>query len=251
MPFIDGVEGPAYYRHWEAEVPRGNVLVLHGYGEHSGLFHRLAVALTLSGFDVWGIDHIGHGLTGGERGYFTSVENLAENSRRLLALIAKTSAVPVAIVGHSLGGVTAALLALNEPEPDSLVLSGTPIPSIPPDAAALVDPVLSVDPFYLDALTTDPLAFDAQPAWEAANRSIAAAGSVLDESLSSLRMPTLLINGEFDVFAPPSTARSIAARLPDASAIEVSGAYHNVVNDRAHFEVERVIVDFVARRGAS
>ncbi|WP_368655893.1 alpha/beta hydrolase [Rhodococcus sp. 1168] len=51
MPFFDGVSGPIYYRHWAAEAPRVSVVFLHGYGEHSGLYHRLADSLSSDGVE--------------------------------------------------------------------------------------------------------------------------------------------------------------------------------------------------------
>ena len=70
MPFLPAIEGNFYYRHWDCESPRAAVLLLHGFGEHSGHYHRFAGALVHSGFDVWALDHEGHGLTGGVSGRF-------------------------------------------------------------------------------------------------------------------------------------------------------------------------------------
>ena len=245
MPFLEGSGGRVYFRHWSAEAPRGDVVLLHGYGEHSGLYHRLAVALNLAGYDVWALDHIGHGLTAGERGFFPSVSALAENARALIRVVERSADRPLVLVGHSLGGVAASLVAISEPNVNVLILSGTTIPRVPPDAASLVDPVLTLDDFYLDALVNDPLSFDAQPAWNSAVARIAEAGVQVVESLPTVEIPVLLVNGEFDVFAPPKVALEFAATLPSATSVEISGAYHNVLNDVAHFAIERLIIDFL------
>ena len=50
MPYFDGVAGRAYFRAWRVPAPRLAALVfLHGFGEHSGLYHRLGNALATSG----------------------------------------------------------------------------------------------------------------------------------------------------------------------------------------------------------
>lgn len=46
--------GPVYYRHWACPQPRAAVIFLHGFGEHTGLYHRYGFALNDAGIDVWG-----------------------------------------------------------------------------------------------------------------------------------------------------------------------------------------------------
>ncbi|MCL4155308.1 UNVERIFIED_CONTAM: hypothetical protein GTU68_030743, partial [Idotea baltica] len=42
--------------------------MLHGIGEHSGRYERLASHLTQLGFEVGAHDHPGHGQSDGQRG---------------------------------------------------------------------------------------------------------------------------------------------------------------------------------------
>jgi alpha-beta hydrolase superfamily lysophospholipase len=74
MPFFDTEHGSVYYRHWAAAEPRAAVIFLHGFGEHSGLYHRLGFTLNAAGIDLWGPDQLGHGQTPGPRGDFGSTE---------------------------------------------------------------------------------------------------------------------------------------------------------------------------------
>ena len=75
MPFLDHDGGRAYYRHWAADDPRAAVIFLHGFGEHTGLYHRYGFALNAAGIDLWAVDQFGHGLTPGERGDFGTIED--------------------------------------------------------------------------------------------------------------------------------------------------------------------------------
>ena len=80
MPFLNTDDGRAYYRHWAAPEPRAAVVFLHGFGEHTGLYHRYGFALNAAGIDLWAVDQFGHGLTPGERGDFRTLEDTASCS---------------------------------------------------------------------------------------------------------------------------------------------------------------------------
>jgi alpha-beta hydrolase superfamily lysophospholipase len=56
-----------YFKAWRVPAPRtAAVVLLHGFGEHSGLDHRLGNTLNTSGIELWALDEIGHGLSDGE-----------------------------------------------------------------------------------------------------------------------------------------------------------------------------------------
>ena len=87
MPFFDTDRGRVYYRHWAAADPRAAIIFLHGFGGHTGVYHRYGFALNAAGIDLWAVDQFGHGLSPGKRGDFVSIEELkvgghADRSRR-------------------------------------------------------------------------------------------------------------------------------------------------------------------------
>ena len=87
MPTFGGVTGRVYYKAWRVPVPRAAAVVfLHGFGEHSGLYHRLGYALNDAGIELWALDEIGHGLTEGDRAIIRSIDHLVQNGRQLAAL---------------------------------------------------------------------------------------------------------------------------------------------------------------------
>ncbi|TGR92564.1 alpha/beta fold hydrolase, partial [bacterium M00.F.Ca.ET.191.01.1.1] len=83
MPRFEGASGQVYYRHWAPLKPTAQIVFLHGYGEHSGLYHRFANSLNARGIGVWALDAIGHGLSDGERGNPGSMADLRTNAERL------------------------------------------------------------------------------------------------------------------------------------------------------------------------
>ena len=83
MPTFDGVTGRVYFKAWRVPAPRAAAVVfLHGFGEHSGLYHRLGHALNGAGIELWALDEIGHGLTEGDRAVIGSIDDLVEKIRR-------------------------------------------------------------------------------------------------------------------------------------------------------------------------
>lgn len=68
----------------------------------------------------------------------------------------------------------------------------------------------------------------------------------LSERASEVRVPTLVINGQFDSVVPTFEARRVAAQIPDARFALIPGALHNPMDERpAAFE--RVLLEFLRR----
>ena len=260
MPHFTGVAGNVYYKRWTTEGTRiGAVVFLHGFGEHSGLYHRLGNTLAASGIDLWALDQIGHGLTEGERSVIHSVDDLVENARRLSALAAAQSPdTPLVLAGHSLGAAAAAVAAGRDAGRfRGLVLSGAPLSPLAwvQDLATAGDDVelaldlddLSSDPFHLDELANDPLAFTGAVGGTTLVSVLPPAWEELAATLDGLTLPVLLVHGTSDPVVPVADARHWAQRLPDVRYVEFAGARHDVLNDTVHRAVASEVVAFVAR----
>jgi alpha-beta hydrolase superfamily lysophospholipase len=261
MPTFGGVTGQVYYKAWRVPPPRtAAVVFLHGFGEHSGLYHRYGNALNGAGIELWALDEIGHGLTEGERAVIRSVDDLVENGRRLTAIAeAVQPGRPVWLAGHSLGAAAAAVSAARDPgRYAGLLLSGAAISPLDwvvalgeADAPDLdLDPAgLSADPFYLDELAHDPLAFTSA----AGARSLAAvlppAWDELAAGFGQVPLPVLFVHGSDDPVVPAEHAREWSARLKRARLAEFAGARHDILNETVHREVAAAITEFVLTAG--
>src|SRR5437879_1282961 len=109
---------PIHWEHTEADgTPRGVVLLSHGYAEHVGRYRDFAAHLTARGLAVAGIDHRGHGRSGGPRGHCGRFDELV-GDLRMLADLAETwwPRVPRVLFGHSLGGLLAFVYLLHHPD---------------------------------------------------------------------------------------------------------------------------------------
>jgi alpha-beta hydrolase superfamily lysophospholipase len=253
MPFLETADGRAYYRHWAAPDPRAAVVFLHGFGEHTGLYHRYGFALNSAGIDLWAVDQFGHGLTPGDRGDFTTIEasiGLADCLTELA--LAQIPGIPLVAQGHSFGAVATLWKLLDDPGPYRAgVVSGAPLVPV----AGLVDAnstfeiapsQLSADPFYLDAMENDPLAFvdaDGAPLARELDRGWDSFGA----TLPTLAVPTLAVHGSNDPIAPVGALRAYAEQIEPLSLIEIEGGGHDILNDVTHREVAADVVDYIGR----
>ena len=246
MPTFDGAGGRIYYRDWVPEHAIGGMVFGHGFGEHSGLFHRFAFRLNALGIRVWGIDALGHGLSGGKRGE-PAVADLATNVRTLTEIArAAAPGLPLVVAGHSMGSIAAALALVQDPGIyRAAVLTGAPIEGFDFSVLDVLDDVvMSRDPFYLDQLENDPLEAwtrDAPPP----GRAALDADKQIWPALGDLDTPILFVNGENDPIAPPAMGARAAARCRDAQAVEIDGGCHDILNDSPHAAVTDLIGEFV------
>jgi alpha-beta hydrolase superfamily lysophospholipase len=254
MPFIDHELGRAYYRHWAALEPRAAVIFLHGFGEHTGVYHRLGFALNAAGIDLWAVDQFGHGLSPGARGDFGRIEDSSALADSLTALAEQTTpGIPLIAQGHSYGAVVTLFRLLDQPKRyRAAIISGAPVVPVPElldtDTSLDLDPHwLSDDPFYLDAMENDPLAFveaDSVPLARELDRAWDRFGA----ELPKLTVPTLAIHGELDPIAPVSALRAYAEQIEPLRLREFPGAHHDILNETVHREVASAILEFIGEQ---
>ena len=249
MPFLETDRGRAYYRHWAAPEPRAAVVFLHGFGEHTGLYHRYGFALNAAGIDLWAVDQFGHGLTPGDRGDFGTLEDSGALAEALTEL-ATADGIPLVLQGHSFGAVAMLFRLLGESETYRAgVVSGAPLVPVPglvdADSTFEIAPSqLSADPFYLDAIENDPLAFvdaDGGPLARELDRGWDSFG----ELLPTLAVPTLAVHGSNDPIAPVGALRAYAEQIEALSLVEIEGGGHDILNDVTHRRVAATIVEFI------
>jgi alpha-beta hydrolase superfamily lysophospholipase len=254
MPYFDGVAGKTYFKVWRAVPPRSAAVVfLHGFGEHSGMYHRLGNALASAGIDLWALDEIGHGLTEGKRAAIGSIDDLVANGRTLTELAAADGG-PVILAGHSLGAAAAAVAVARDASAyRGLILSGAPLSSLDwvlemiengTDELSLELSDLSADPFYLDELENDPLAFTSADGAGSLQLILPPAWAELGRDFGGVTLPVLFIHGSEDPMVPVAIARDWSARLPSARLAEFPGARHDILNETVHREVAAAIIAF-------
>ena len=256
---LDGRRGPVTVQRWDADDPRRIVVIAHGYGEHAGRYDHVARRLARDGAVVYAPDHHGHGRSPGERALVDDVEALVDDVAAVIALARERHpGLPVALIGHSLGGIIATRLAQRDDHGlAALVLSGPVIGGNPEIEALLgLDPIpdvpidpgmLSRDPAVGEAYASDPLVYHGPFARASLEGLFAAVRAIADgPGLGSL--PTLWIHGEEDPLAPLAVTREAIERIRGERLEEriYPGARHEVFNETNRTEVLDDVADFIA-----
>lgn len=103
------------------------VVFMHGLGEHSGRYARLAAFFCERGFAVRTYDHRGHGQSSGKRGDIPHANALLDDANDIIRhwqVSCPQTVKQQLLLGHSMGGLFAAQLALTATHSfDGLVLS--------------------------------------------------------------------------------------------------------------------------------
>jgi acylglycerol lipase len=255
MPTFIGSRGRIHHHAWlpDGDV-RGVVVLLHGYGEHLGLYEALASRLARDGHAVHAMDAVGHGRSEGERALIASWDYYVDDARILTALAGdRHPGRPLVLVGHSGGGAAAYLLALRSPGiARALVLSAAPLRPLPweaeDDAEVDLDPsaMLSTHPEYVHALLHDPLT------WHGGFRpeTVHALSLTWPEIAAGMAaglpdLPVLFVHGEADPVVPVADARANAAALPQARLTTFPGDLHDVLNEHDRDVVHEHVAAFV------
>jgi alpha-beta hydrolase superfamily lysophospholipase len=113
-----------FVRRWDtARESPVSVLIFHGITAYSGPYGPIvADQLTGAGYNVFGLDLRGHGLSDGKRGDYSSADRFAKDLVETLALV-KSKSHKLVLMGHSTGVLAAVVAAKNNPlAVDGLVL---------------------------------------------------------------------------------------------------------------------------------
>lgn len=238
----------------QAGESRPAVVLLHGLGAFKELWWSTLVALAPH-YRAFAPDMPGHGDSPlAHKGQMAGLAGLIAD------FCASQGLERIALVGHSMGGNVALELALLRPElVERLVLV---------DAAANAPGLvpLAVNPLILETYSWPALrigqylrrlmqplgrrighahgggwirpllrrqAFAAtlDPAGQYALIQGLFANPLLDR-VANLRVPTLVMTGQFDTLIPPAHARLLAKTIPGARLAVVRGAIHNPMDER-------------------
>src|SRR3990167_361660 len=97
-----------FARYWEAEKPKYNLIIIHGFAEHSGRYDQFASDLTKDGISSFSFDLRGHGKSQGERGFIKNFNEFYDDISMFTERIRNSrGALPLFLFGHSLGGLLA------------------------------------------------------------------------------------------------------------------------------------------------
>ena len=250
-----------FVRQWEPTGPvRASLVICHGVNSHGGQYLGAAQAFADRGFAVTALDLRGRGRSEGER-YF--VEKIGDYVSDLSRAIEYGRAVhpdlPLFLLGHSAGGVTATSYALDYQERIAgLICESFAFKVYAPDVALkllegashLIPHVhllrlkmedFSRDPDWVAQLNADPLCKDeVQPVQTVA--ALARADERLDREFGNITLPVLILHGTADKATRPEGSQQFfdQAGSADKTLKLYESHYHDLLND---FGKEQVIDD--------
>jgi pimeloyl-ACP methyl ester carboxylesterase len=223
-------------------LDQGELLVfLHGAGSNAHTWHNQLTHFAARHSAV-AADWPGHGRSG-------SIEGLPDVDAhvRFTAAFADALALrPCVVVGRALGGAVALAFALAHPaRVRALVLVATPVrfdvPQASLDTWRNVTMGRATQPFstalfspksggavmrecFMEQVKTDPRVRYTD--------MLACAGLDLTPRLGALRIPTLVITGRDDHFAPPDKAADLQGRIAGAQLVIVEDAGHMLTSEQ-------------------
>jgi alpha-beta hydrolase superfamily lysophospholipase len=259
--YLKGVQDTdIYYQYWLPEgEPKAILLVVHGLAEHSGRYMNVVNFLVLSGYAVYGIDHIGHGKSHGKRVYVKRFQDYTKTLKNYFDMIREWQPEkPIFLIGHSMGGlISAAYLLEHQDELSGAVLSGPGIkvPDNISQAIIFVGKILSIitpkagliqldaegvsrDRAVVDAYVNDPLVYTGKITARLGAELLKAMQYVTDQA-PKIRLPIMIVQGSDDKLVDPSGAQLLydLVSSKDKTIKIYNGFYHEVFNEPEHDQV--------------
>ncbi len=269
---VAGYQGERLYTAWypPQAAPRGSIVWVHGYAEHSGRYGEVVQFLAQRGWGSLLWDLRGHGRSTGRRGFITDVEEYLYDLTAVWTHWREKMPTPVALFGHSLGGlivlryrqrygeigspaatiVSAPLIQLRLEVPGWKKALGQvaarlfPTLSLP---SGLEPTQLTHDPARARAYAEDPLVFrTATAGWFAA---IQTAQVQLWKDLPHLSHGKyLFLLPEADPVCDPTATRRLYEHLPtpDKQLLTYPDAYHEVLHETFREQVYEQLAEYLA-----
>ncbi|MFA5390061.1 MAG: lysophospholipase [Candidatus Omnitrophota bacterium] len=117
-----------FYRFYPAPGARHTVIMLHGYGEHSGRYEKFPGKMGCLSAQFAVMDFRGMGRSEGIRGHVGFFDDYLGDVTAFVEHLRKSHSIPQKFIlfGHSLGGLVGVLWAMKNPEPVKLLILSAP-----------------------------------------------------------------------------------------------------------------------------
>jgi acylglycerol lipase len=243
-----------FYQAW---LPDGDVkavlFVVHGLGEHCGRYMNHVNRFVPLGYAVYGLDHLGHGKSDGQREVIERFEDYTDALTTYYGMVKGWQpGKPIFILGHSMGGlitctylldhqadfkgaiISAPAIKVGEGISSMTITMGKVLSRIAPKTGVLALDVnaISRDPEVVKAYVNDPLVFHGKTPARLAAEMLKAMMRVTAET-NKITLPFIVIQGSQDKLVDPGGAQMLYdnAGSKDKTLKMYEGLYHEVHNE--------------------
>lgn len=263
--YIKSGKHKIYTQAWKSNHAKANVAIVHGMWEHSSRYAHVALYLNEKGYNVFALDHIGHGKSEGKKGHVDNYNELLDSIQELLNEIQRDNTLPTFLYGHSMGGnVVTNFLIRRKPAIQGAVLSSPwyRLATAPPafqlllaklmikiypafqDTAKVDQSAISRDPIEVEKYKNDPMVFNKItpafffPTYENGLYAI--------EHAKEITVPTLLFHGTADKLTSHDGSAELAKNAnSNVTFVSLEGMYHETHNDIDKNKVLLMIADWL------
>ncbi len=249
-----------YYQCWLPEgEPKAVILIVHGLAEHCGRYTNVFNHFVPLGYAVYGVDHLGHGKSDGDRVYVERFEDYTDTLKIFFDQLEKWQpGKPVFLFGHSLGGLIGVVYLLDHQNELTGTIISAPLLKMPGNispAVVFMGKVLSrllpkfglvgvdaegvsSDPAVVQAYVNDPLVYRGKTTARLGGELMSAMQRV-QEQASTLELPMIILQGSADKLVDPTGAQMLydSARSADKTLKIYEGFYHEVFNEPGRDQV--------------
>lgn len=258
-----------FARIWRPDsAPLAILAICHGLNSHSGQYFGFAKEMVSRGYAVYALDLRGRGRSSGERFYVEHIDDYVADVDALIEFaISREVSLPVYLLGHSAGGVTSCIYALEHqsklaglicesfafqvPAPDIALAILKGLSHLVPHAHVLKlhNEDFSRDPTMVAQMNADPLiAGENQAAQTVA--ALVRADQRLDREFGDITLPLLVLHGTADKATKHSGSERFAreAGSKDKTLRLYEGHFHDLLNDVGKEQVTRDIAAWIEAR---
>ena len=259
MKHIDGTfkgvrDLDVYYQGW---LPDGEVMavlfIVHGVGEYVGRYTNVVNHFVPLGYAIYGVDHIGHGKSGGEREMVESFGDYTDTLTTFYKMVtAWQPGKPVIIYGHSMGGLITSLYLLDHQADFKAAIISAAAAKVPDNINAFTITMakilskiapkfgmigldtnyLSHDRSVVDAYNSDPQVFHGKMPVRLSAEMLRAMLRVADE-FHKVTLPLFILHGSGDKLVEPAGGKLLyeKAGSKDKTLKIYEGLYHEIHNE--------------------